>query len=56
MNKSDLQGLENELQSSRHLHLQQASRKRVDIATVPVRAGTVQFKKSIAGILRSETH
>jgi hypothetical protein len=48
------QELGNELQSSQHLRLQSASRKLLDIATVPAPSGKVQFKKCIDGIPRTE--
>jgi hypothetical protein len=50
MNSVKRQELGNELQSSQHLRLQFASRKLLDIATVPARCGKVQRKKPIAGI------
>jgi hypothetical protein len=45
MNNVKRQELGNELQSSQHLRLQSASRKLLNVATVPVGAGNVQFKK-----------
>ncbi len=50
MNNVKRQELGNELQSSQHLHLQSVSHRLLDIATVPARAGEVQFKKSIVSI------
>jgi len=47
MNNVRRQELGNELQSSQHLRLQSASRKLLDIATVPARSGKVQRKKPI---------
>jgi hypothetical protein len=48
MNNVRQQELGNELQSSQHLRLQSASRKLLDIATVPAGSGKVQRKKPIA--------
>jgi hypothetical protein len=45
MNNVKRQELGNELQSSQHLRLQSASCKLLDVVTVPVRVGKVQFKK-----------
>ncbi len=53
MNNVKQQELGNELQSSRHLHLQSASRRLLDIATVPALPGKVQRKKAIAAIAPS---
>ena len=53
MNSVRRQELGNELQSSQHLRLQSASRKLLNIATVPARSGKVQRKKPIASIERA---
>ena len=53
MNNVRQQELGNELQSSQHLRLQPASRKLLDIATVPAGSGKVQRKKPIA-IIRAD--
>ena len=50
MNNVRRQELGNELQSSQHLRLQSASRKLLDIPTLPAGSGKVQRKKPIAGI------
>jgi hypothetical protein len=53
MNNGNYMGSEDELLSSQHLHLQPVSCRLLNIATVPVGAGKVQCKKSIADIRKA---